>query len=116
MRKTSYNMLKGLSRVLDIGGGCPPLRLAVLEASDADLLASDWATVGADIAGAIQDSLRSLTREERLVLILIYIEGLTWQEVGTVLDISEEEVCRLRSQALERISRDLQREKVARVG
>jgi RNA polymerase sigma factor for flagellar operon FliA len=46
---------------------------------------------------------RGLNRDERLVLVLYYYEGLTMAEIGTVLDLSESRVSQIHKEVLERL-------------
>ncbi|MFQ5425353.1 MAG: FliA/WhiG family RNA polymerase sigma factor [Phycisphaerae bacterium] len=48
---------------------------------------------------------RGLNREERLVLILYYTEGLTMAEIGLVLDLSESRVSQIHKDVIERLRR-----------
>ena len=50
---------------------------------------------------------RGLTREERLVLVLYYFEGLTMAEIGSVLNLSESRVSQMHSAILERLKTQL---------
>ena len=44
-----------------------------------------------------------LAREERLVLILYYFEGMTMAEIGAVLDLSESRVSQIHKEILLRL-------------
>lgn len=46
---------------------------------------------------------RGLAREERLVLLLYYYEGMTMAEIGLVLDLSESRVSQIHKEILERL-------------
>jgi DNA-directed RNA polymerase specialized sigma subunit len=48
---------------------------------------------------------RGLNRDERLVLVLYYYEGLTMAEIGQVLDLSESRVSQIHKEVLERLRR-----------
>lgn len=48
---------------------------------------------------------RGLSREERLVLVLYYTEGLTMAEIGLVLDLSESRVSQIHKDVIERLRR-----------
>lgn len=48
---------------------------------------------------------RGLNREERLVLVLYYYEGLTMAEIGMVLDLSESRVSQIHKDVIERLRR-----------
>ena len=43
----------------------------------------------------------------RTVLGLIYIEGLTYSEIGGLLDVSEPRVCQLHNEALKQIRKEM---------
>ncbi|HRX84437.1 MAG TPA: sigma-70 family RNA polymerase sigma factor [Phycisphaerae bacterium] len=46
---------------------------------------------------------RGLSKQEKLILVLYYYEGLTLAEIGDVLEISESRVCQLHAGAIKRI-------------
>ena len=46
---------------------------------------------------------RGLSREERLTLVLYYYEGLTMEEIGMVLDLSESRVSQIHKDILDRL-------------
>ena len=46
---------------------------------------------------------RGLSREERLTLVLYYYEGLTMEEIGLVLDLSESRVSQIHKDILQRL-------------
>ena len=46
---------------------------------------------------------RGLSREERLTLVLYYYEGLTMEEIGHVLDLSESRVSQIHKDILARL-------------
>ena len=48
---------------------------------------------------------RGLSREERLVLVLYYTEGLTMAEIGLVLDLSESRVSQIHKDVIHRLRR-----------
>jgi RNA polymerase sigma factor for flagellar operon FliA len=48
---------------------------------------------------------RGLNREERLVLVLYYYEGLTMAEIGIVLNLSESRVSQIHKDVIERLRR-----------
>lgn len=60
---------------------------------------------------------RGLAREERLVLVLYYFEGMTMAEIGLVLNLSESRVSQIHKEILERLramlGHELQEELVA---
>ncbi len=53
---------------------------------------------------------RGLNREERLVLILYYTEGLTMAEIGLVLDLSESRVSQIHKDVIARLRRRFKEE------
>lgn len=48
-------------------------------------------------------AIETLPERPRLVLSLVYIEGLTYREVGKMLDISEPRVCQIHGEALKKL-------------
>ena len=46
---------------------------------------------------------RDLAREERLVLMLYYFEGMTMAEIGSVLNLSESRVSQIHKEILQRL-------------
>ncbi len=58
---------------------------------------------------------RGLNREERLVLVLYYTEGLTMAEIGLVLDLSESRVSQIHKDVIERLRRRFRDETMERV-
>lgn len=53
---------------------------------------------------------RGLNREERLVLVLYYTEGLTMAEIGLVLDLSESRVSQIHKDVINRLRRRFKEE------
>jgi len=53
---------------------------------------------------------KGLNREERLVLILYYYEGLTMAEIGLVLDLSESRVSQIHKDVLNRLRTRFQKQ------
>jgi len=53
---------------------------------------------------------RGLNREERLVLVLYYTEGLTMAEIGLVLDLSESRVSQIHKDVIDRLRRRFKEE------
>jgi RNA polymerase sigma factor for flagellar operon FliA len=53
---------------------------------------------------------RGLNREERLVLVLYYYEGLTMAEIGLVLNLSESRVSQIHKDVIERLRRRFRNE------
>jgi RNA polymerase sigma factor for flagellar operon FliA len=58
---------------------------------------------------------RGLNREERLVLILYYTEGLTMAEIGLVLDLSESRVSQIHKDVINRLRRRFKGEAMEKV-
>lgn len=56
---------------------------------------------------------RGLNREERLVLVLYYYEGLTMAEIGQVLNLSESRVSQIHKDVIERLRRRFFADEVA---
>lgn len=56
---------------------------------------------------------RGLNKEERLVLVLYYYEGLTMAEIGQVLALSESRVSQIHKDVIERLRRRFFRDEVA---
>ena len=52
---------------------------------------------------------RSLTKKERLILLLYYYEDLTLKEIGRTLELSESRVCQLHSKVLLKLRTQLQK-------
>jgi RNA polymerase sigma factor for flagellar operon FliA len=52
---------------------------------------------------------RGLSKKEKLIVILYYLEELTMKEVGLVLDLSESRVCQIHHRILYRLKQQLER-------
>ncbi len=52
---------------------------------------------------------RGLSRKEKLIVILYYLEELTMKEIGVVLDLSESRVCQIHNRIITRLKQQLQR-------
>ena len=50
--------------------------------------------------GFLVEQIKSLTEREQLILSLYYYEGLTFKEIGEVLEISESRVCQIHGKAI----------------
>ncbi len=46
---------------------------------------------------------RSLTKKEKLIIIMYYYEGLTMREIGDVLNLTESRVCQIRSNVMAKL-------------
>lgn len=52
---------------------------------------------------------RSLTKKERLILVMYYYEGLTMREIGEILELTESRVCQIHSNVMSRLKAQLDR-------
>ncbi|MFO1053626.1 MAG: FliA/WhiG family RNA polymerase sigma factor [Planctomycetota bacterium] len=52
---------------------------------------------------------RSLTKKERLILVMYYYEGLTMREIGEILELTESRVCQIHSNVMSRLKVQLDR-------
>jgi RNA polymerase sigma factor for flagellar operon FliA len=52
---------------------------------------------------------RSLTKKERLILVMYYYEGLTMREIGEILELTESRVCQIHSNVMARLKLQLDR-------
>lgn len=59
----------------------------------------------------IELATRGLSRKEKLIVILYYLEELTMKEIGLVLDLSESRVCQIHHRILYRLKDHLERMK-----
>ncbi len=57
----------------------------------------------------IELSTRGLSRKEKLVVVLYYLEELTMKEIGLVLDLSESRVCQIHHRIVFRLKRQLEK-------
>lgn len=57
----------------------------------------------------IELSTRGLSRKEKLIVMLYYLEELTMKEIGLVLDLSESRVCQIHHRILYRLKESLER-------
>jgi RNA polymerase sigma factor for flagellar operon FliA len=55
----------------------------------------------------IQEYLAKLPERKRLVMVLYYYEGLTFREIGQLLNVTESRVCQIHAQVLEEIRTQL---------
>lgn len=81
----------------------------------ADVVSDDSADTSGDVeSGAVKQSLGEgidrLPDRERLVIALYYYEGLTFKEIGKILEVSESRVYQLHTQAVLRLRGYLQRD------
>ncbi len=52
---------------------------------------------------------RSLTKKEKLIIIMYYYEGLTMREIGDVLNLTESRVCQIRSNVMAKLKVQLEK-------
>ena len=57
----------------------------------------------------VELSTRGLSRKEKLIVVLYYLEELTMKEIGLVLDLSESRVCQIHHRILYRLKESLER-------
>ncbi|GIK52382.1 MAG: FliA/WhiG family RNA polymerase sigma factor [Planctomycetaceae bacterium] len=57
----------------------------------------------------IELATRGLSRKEKLVVVLYYLEELTMKEIGLVLDLSESRVCQIHHRIVFRLKRQLEK-------
>ena len=50
----------------------------------------------------------SLTKKERLIIIMYYYEGLTMREIGDIMSLTESRVCQIHSNVMSRLKNQLQ--------
>jgi RNA polymerase sigma factor for flagellar operon FliA len=50
---------------------------------------------------------RSLTKKEKLIIIMYYYEGLTMREIGDILNLTESRVCQIRSNVMAKLKLQL---------
>jgi len=52
---------------------------------------------------------RSLTKKEKLIIIMYYYEGLTMREIGDILNLTESRVCQIRSNVMSKLKIQLEK-------
>jgi RNA polymerase sigma factor for flagellar operon FliA len=52
---------------------------------------------------------RSLTKKEKLIIIMYYYEGLTMREIGDILNLTESRVCQIRSNVMAKLKVQLEK-------
>ena len=57
----------------------------------------------------------SLTKKERLIVIMYYYEGLTMREIGEIMELTESRVCQIHSNVMMRLKAQLERSQEAAV-
>ena len=51
----------------------------------------------------------SLTKKERLIVLMYYYEGLTMREIGEIMELTESRVCQIHSNVMARLKAQLDR-------
>ena len=51
----------------------------------------------------------SLTKKERLIILMYYYEGLTMREIGEIMELTESRVCQIHSNVMARLKGQLDR-------
>ena len=51
----------------------------------------------------------SLTKKERLIILMYYYEGLTMREIGEIMELTESRVCQIHSNVMARLKAQLER-------
>ena len=51
----------------------------------------------------------SLTKKERLIILMYYYEGLTMREIGEIMELTESRVCQIHSNVMARLKAQLDR-------
>ena len=51
----------------------------------------------------------SLTKKERLIILMYYYEGLTMREIGEIMELTESRVCQIHSNVMLRLKSQLDR-------
>lgn len=74
----------------------------------ADKKAEDPA-ISSDKRDAFDVITRSLTKKERLIIIMYYFEGLTMREIGEIMELTESRVCQIHSNVMGRLKAQLDR-------
>jgi RNA polymerase sigma factor for flagellar operon FliA len=57
----------------------------------------------------IELATRGLSKNEKLVVVLYYLEELTMKEIGMLLDLSESRVCQIHHRIVYRLKRQLEK-------
>ena len=57
----------------------------------------------------------SLTKKERLIILMYYYEGLTMREIGEIMELTESRVCQIHSNVMARLKAQLERAQSAPV-
>ena len=68
-----------------------------------------WTLHRKEIRAIVLDTVESLPRQERLVVVLYYFEQLTMKQIGNVLGLSESRVCQVHAGIILRLQRQMLR-------
>jgi len=58
---------------------------------------------------ALETITSSLTKKERLIILMYYYEGLTMREIGEIMELTESRVCQIHSNVMARLKAQLER-------
>ncbi|MBX3473459.1 MAG: FliA/WhiG family RNA polymerase sigma factor [Planctomycetes bacterium] len=72
---------------------------------DADVVAP---TAQMEKRELIELATRGLSKKEKLIVVLYYLEELTMKEIGLVLDLSESRVCQIHNRIMDRLKQQLE--------
>jgi RNA polymerase sigma factor for flagellar operon FliA len=78
--------------------------IPMLASGNADM---DDQAARSEALAVLQDAIEEVPERLRTVLGLIYIEGLTYGEIGGLLSVSEPRVCQLHNEALTRLRKEM---------
>ncbi len=98
---------------LDALLGLSQPHLRVLPEASTSQLTEDTVS-RAELQSALAEAVASLPERLRLVMELHYEQGLTYREIGRILDVSEPRVCQLHSEAVKRLRDSMSAERRAR--
>ena len=95
--KAAIPYLKAGGRIISIGSGL------------GERVPFAGVTAYAMSKAAFTSSTRGLSRAEKLVVVLYYLEELTMKEIGLLLDLSESRVCQIHHRIVFRLKRQLEK-------
>ncbi len=105
---TSRASIVSLDDVVIAGDGGERIHLSDVVYDENVNISSD--VEGSAVKQSLANSIDRLPDREKLVIALYYYEGLTFKEIGRILDVSESRVYQLHSQAVLRLKGYLSRE------
>jgi RNA polymerase sigma factor for flagellar operon FliA len=82
------------------------------EMEKVDILADRKSTSPVDMiqqSDALEMITGSLTKKERLIILMYYYEGLTMREIGEIMELTESRVCQIHSNVMARLKAQLDR-------